>query len=77
MRRWGAWPARYRLTWTSAHRMFGDPAHQAVPFLEELDRAVAATATELDPIRVTRVALAGVYTDRIGPCRPALWRVIQ
>ena len=59
------------------YRMFADPAHQAVPFLEQLDRAMAATATELDPIRVTRVALAGVYTDRIGPCRPALWRVIN
>ena len=30
-----------------------------------------------DPIEITRVGIASVYTDRMSSCRPALQRVIE
>jgi DNA-binding CsgD family transcriptional regulator len=59
------------------HRMFGDPVRHAAHGMDELDAALAGLAGELDPIRVTRLALAALYTDRLDRCRPALWRLIN
>jgi len=59
------------------HRMFGDPVGHAAHGMDELDAALAGLADELDPIRVTRLALAGLYTDRLDRCRPTLWRLIN
>lgn len=59
------------------HRTFGNAAHQglsALPMLTEVLRHVDA---ERDPLRITRIALACVYTDRMGECRQALRRVID
>ncbi|MFC7360124.1 ATP-binding protein [Nocardioides astragali] len=59
------------------HRAFGDASHQgasALPLLTEVLRHVDA---ERDPLRITRIALACVYTDRMGECRQALRRVVD
>ncbi|KQU68956.1 hypothetical protein ASC58_09915 [Phycicoccus sp. Root101] len=59
------------------HRMFGDPVHQALDTLPRLERMLESVPDERDPVAITRVALAGVYTDRLGVCREPLWRVIR
>ncbi|KRF46460.1 hypothetical protein ASH01_22000 [Terrabacter sp. Soil811] len=59
------------------HRMFGDPVRHAAHGMDELDAALAGLAGELDPLRVTRLALAALYTDRLDRCRPVLWRLIN
>ena len=56
---------------------FGDPARAAAPMLASLSPTIATLRHELDPVRITRVGLAGVYVDRVGDCRPALWRVVE
>jgi DNA-binding CsgD family transcriptional regulator len=59
------------------HRAFGDASHRgasALPLLTEVLRHVDA---ERDPLRITRIALACVYTDRMSECRQALRRVID
>lgn len=59
------------------HKSFGDPVRGAATVAEQLSDELARLLEERDPIRITRVALAGVYTDRLGECRDALWRVIR
>jgi len=56
---------------------FGDPARRAAPLLGRLDQAITALHHEHDPVQITQVGLAAVYVDRIGGCRPALWRVVD
>jgi DNA-binding CsgD family transcriptional regulator len=58
-------------------RSFGDPVRAAAAGLTRLDRLVAGLPDVRDPIAVTRVGIASVYTDRMSGCRPALQRVIE
>jgi DNA-binding CsgD family transcriptional regulator len=55
---------------------FGDPVHQAPALLARLDAAIAAAREDFDPVRITRIGIASIYTDRVSACREALWRVI-
>jgi DNA-binding CsgD family transcriptional regulator len=52
-----------------------DPARAGAGDLAELDAAVASLAAEDDPLRITRLAMAAVYLDRLGGCVQALERV--
>ena len=59
------------------NRTFRDPARSAKGALGDLESAIAVLPREQDPSRIVRVAIAASYLDRIGRCRPALWRVVQ
>jgi hypothetical protein len=58
-------------------RSFGDPAREATAGTTQLDRVVAGLTHLRDPIEISRVGIASVYTDRLRGCRPALQRVIE
>ncbi len=58
-------------------RTFGDPVRLATAALPRLDELLDGLTTETDPVRITRLALACVYVDRVGDCREALGRVIR
>jgi DNA-binding CsgD family transcriptional regulator len=58
-------------------RSFGDPVRGAASARELLSGELEELHDEHDPIRITRLGLACVYTDRMGECRDALWRVIR
>ena len=49
----------------------------AAPVLGQLDAAIQALADESDPTRIVRLAFAGIFVDRVGACRQALWRVVR
>lgn len=55
----------------------GGPVHQARSWLKHLDAAIAGLRRELDPVTITRTAIASTYVDRVGSCREALRRVIR
>ena len=57
--------------------MPGDPIHQARSWLRHLDAASVGLRRELDPIVITRTAIASLYVDRVGNCREALRRVVR
>ena len=54
-----------------------DPVRRAAPVLGQLDAAIGALANESDPTRIVRLAFAGIFVDRVGACRQALWRVVR
>jgi len=54
-----------------------DPARDAVTVLDRLDEAIADLNHEASPTRITRIAVASSYIDRLPPCRTALWRVVH
>ena len=54
-----------------------DPARVPPGVLARLDAEVAALAYGADPDRVTGVAAAGIYVDRLPACRHALSRVAR
>jgi DNA-binding CsgD family transcriptional regulator len=54
-----------------------DPARDAVTVLDRLDEAIADLNHESSPTRITRVAVASSYVDRLPQCRTALWRVVD
>ncbi len=56
---------------------FGDPVHAAAPLIPSLLRHIDGLPDRYDPVHITQVGLAAVYVDRIGDCRPALWRVVE
>lgn len=56
---------------------FADPARTAVAALGQIDAAVTALAAPTDPVWVTRVSLACMFTDRLTACRAALWRILR
>jgi DNA-binding CsgD family transcriptional regulator len=58
-------------------KTFADPVRTAAPALAQLDAAIEGLADEVDPTRIVRIAIAGVFVDRIGGCREALWRVVR
>ena len=58
-------------------RTLSDPVLLAAPVLGHLGAAIQALAEESDPARIVRLAFAGIFVDRVGTCRPALWRVVR
>ena len=56
---------------------FADPVYKAAAALPRLERAIADLAAETDPTVILKVAFAAGNTDRLSPCRPALWRVAR
>jgi DNA-binding CsgD family transcriptional regulator len=58
-------------------KTLSDPVRLAAPVLGQLDAAIEALADESDPTRIVRLAFAGIFVDRVGACRQALWRVIR
>lgn len=58
-------------------RTLSDPMRLAAPVLGQLDAAIQALADESDPTRIVRLAFAGIFVDRVGACRQALWRVVR
>jgi len=57
-------------------KTFGDPAHQAIPVLGELDEMIDLLGREPDPARIARVAIGAAYVDRMRACRGPLQRVL-
>ena len=57
-------------------KTLSDPLRLAAPVLGQLDAAIQALADESDPTRIVRLAFAGIFVDRVGTCRQALWRVV-
>jgi DNA-binding CsgD family transcriptional regulator len=60
-----------------ASQTWADPARTAMPALAQLDTAIERLTGELDPVRIIRVAIAGLFEDRLPSCRAALWRVVR
>lgn len=58
-------------------KTFGDPAHQALPVLGELDAMIARLSQERDPAYVARLGIGGAYVDRLRECRGALLEVLD
>ena len=58
-------------------KTLSDPVRLAAPVLGQLDAAIQALADESDPTRIVRLAFAGIFVDRVGACRQALWRVVR
>ena len=54
-----------------------DPARSEPSLLHRLDAALDGLRFTSDPLRITRVATAGAYLDRIRTARDPLWRVID
>ncbi|MGI5239286.1 AAA family ATPase [Dactylosporangium sp. CA-139066] len=67
-------PPRYL---TVVARTFGDPAHQALPVLKELDGMIARLSQEPDPAQVARLAIGAAYVDREQECRGPLLEVLE
>ncbi|QDN84306.1 AAA family ATPase [Streptomyces sp. S1A1-7] len=67
-------PPRYL---TVLAKAFGDPAHQALPVLDELDGLIGGLSQEPDPAYVARVAIAGAYVDRQRACRGPAQAVVD
>ncbi len=55
----------------------GDPAWDAVGVLDDLEDAIARLHADYDPAHIRRVGIAGVFTDRVKECLPALRRVVE
>ena len=53
---------------------FGDPARADASVLRRLDAALDSLQFTSDPVRITRVAAAGAYLDRMRRARDSLWR---
>jgi len=58
-------------------KTMADPVRKGAAALGQLTAAIADLGTETDPTRIERIATAGVFVDRIGDCRDALWRVVR
>ena len=81
---WDAFHAAVARLWPRAPELlsicaatFGDPVHAAAPLIPALVRHIDGLHDQHDPVHITQVGLAAVYVDRIGDCRPALWRVVE
>jgi DNA-binding CsgD family transcriptional regulator len=53
-----------------------DPARTGAAATGALDEAIAGLASVSDPLRITRVAVAASYAERLPACRPALNLVV-
>ncbi len=58
-------------------KTMADPVRKGRAALGQLSAAIDDLRTETDPTRIERIATAGVFVDRIGDCRDALWRVVR
>jgi DNA-binding CsgD family transcriptional regulator len=58
-------------------QVLGDPAHLEASTLTAFDAAVATLHEQSDSAKILQIAIAGTYIDRVGSCRPALWRVVE
>ncbi len=56
---------------------FGDPARADASVIRRLDAALDSLQFTSDPVRITRVAAAGAYLDRMRRARDPLWRVVD
>ncbi|GAA1960740.1 AAA family ATPase [Microbacterium deminutum] len=56
---------------------FGDPARADASVISRLEAALDSLQFTSDPVRITRIATAGAYLDRVGRARDALWRVVD
>ena len=56
---------------------FGDPARDAPAMVEVLDTVTAGLQYEFNPVIITRIGIAGVYSDRLNQCREAFERVVS
>ena len=54
-----------------------DPVRGALPVLERLDQVIAELDDEPDSWHLRKVALAAMFIDRAGGCRPALRRSVE
>jgi DNA-binding CsgD family transcriptional regulator len=70
-------PASVPATVLLSSELLADPARTAGAALEVLDAAIARLATETDPSRIIRTALASTFADRLPGCRAALWQVVR
>ena len=55
----------------------GDPARADASVLRRLDAALDSLQFTSDPVRITRIASAGAYVDRMRRARDPLWRVVD
>jgi DNA-binding CsgD family transcriptional regulator len=53
-----------------------DPLRTPTDELDRLDNAIEDLAVESDPTRIVRVAMAGIFVDRMAGCRDPMLRVI-
>jgi DNA-binding CsgD family transcriptional regulator len=58
-------------------KTYADPVRTASTDVAILEAEIEALAQETDPTRIVRTGIAGVYIDRMGGCREALWRVVR
>ncbi|MFE2960107.1 helix-turn-helix transcriptional regulator [Nocardia tengchongensis] len=56
---------------------FLQPARLAAPSLPRLDEAIAGIGDQSDHVHAVRLAIAGMYVDRLAGCRNALWQVVE
>ena len=56
---------------------FVDPARADASIVRRLDSSFDSLQFTSDPLRITRVATAGTYLDRMHLARDPLWRVIE
>ena len=56
---------------------FGDPARADAAVIRRLDAALDSLQFTSDPVRITRIAAAGAYLDRMRRARDPLWRVVD
>ncbi len=54
-----------------------DPARAEPAAVAELDAAIARLVDEESPSEIIRIGVASMFIDRVGGCRPALWRVVS
>lgn len=69
-------PSQESDTLTLLRTLFVNPLPIAPPALAALDSALDEVRLSADPIRITRVATAGAYLDRVARAREPLCRVI-
>ena len=54
-----------------------DPVRGALPVLDRLDQVIAELDDDPDSWHLRKVALAAMFIDRMGGCRPALRRMVK
>jgi DNA-binding CsgD family transcriptional regulator len=57
--------------------LLGNPTYTAHDHLPLLESLLADLDHETSPARITRIATAAAYVDRLPDCREALWRAVQ
>lgn len=56
---------------------YADPVRASASALAGLDAAVGALRDVTDPADIARIVDSAIFLDRLGGCRPTLWRVMQ